>query len=348
MPETTEEARPVDTILRPRKHSRLYDKVIDVIKTLPWIVPITIIIWIYAEREQTVTGQKVTFPIAVRVESPHRIAALSNPADGLVVATFDGPIANLQHVIELLKANPDHPAIVYTVPAGTDRGTFRTLALSAIADNPMFAQYGIRVTDVAPAQLEIMVDDIDEPMVDVKPLEGLTNLEVVPQFSPAQVKIHAPHSMFGPDNRFVTAKLDTSKPGLHEHERVDVTWSHVGGEKNVSIEPPWVYATFTVRTRDVPKTISGIPIFIAEPAFTRTKYQITAPDSLPPINFLGPKDEIDQLSEGVKAFLELIDLREGDQTEQVRFEFPPSVHNVHVVSKVQDYTVTFHVSQVKQ
>jgi hypothetical protein len=118
----------------------------------------------------------------------------------------------------------------------------------------------------------------------------------------------------------------------------------------VSIEPSIVEATFTVRTQDVdspPKR--GIPIFIAEPALTRTKYQITGPEELPEITFSGPREEIDRLSEGVIALLVLRpnDLSEGELTEQLQFEFPPNVHNVRVKNKPADYTVTFHVTKVK-
>ena len=118
MPEITEQkARPVDTVLRPKKHGRTFDRNIGVIKTLPWVIPITIIIWIYAEREQVGEPETATFPLAVRIDVPNRIVTLEDPSSSQITATLKGPSVNVRKVIEQLKANPDHPAITFTVPA---------------------------------------------------------------------------------------------------------------------------------------------------------------------------------------------------------------------------------------
>src|SRR5689334_21555844 len=46
------------------------------LKSLPWVVPLTVLIWVYAEREQLADDPKVPIPIEVRTSDPNRIARI--------------------------------------------------------------------------------------------------------------------------------------------------------------------------------------------------------------------------------------------------------------------------------
>src|SRR5881392_2688309 len=61
------------------------------LKTLAWVTPLTILIWVYAEREQ-VTSRPVTIPIAVKSVDPNRIVRLRS-GDESVSAQISGPNA---------------------------------------------------------------------------------------------------------------------------------------------------------------------------------------------------------------------------------------------------------------
>src|SRR3954467_1240724 len=53
------------------------------IKTFLWVAPLTVLIWIYAEREQ-IDRVDVRVPIKLLSKSPDRIITLNSPVDGMV------------------------------------------------------------------------------------------------------------------------------------------------------------------------------------------------------------------------------------------------------------------------
>src|SRR5687768_9263153 len=68
---------------------------INFLKSLPWVVPLTVLIWVYAEREQLADEPKVTFPIEVRTSDPNRVVTLVSPREKIIMAQLTGPRANL-------------------------------------------------------------------------------------------------------------------------------------------------------------------------------------------------------------------------------------------------------------
>src|SRR4051812_25126512 len=58
-------------------------------KTFAWVAPLTILIWVYAEREQVVQ-RETTIPIAVKSTDPNRIVSLK-PGDESILAFVGGP-----------------------------------------------------------------------------------------------------------------------------------------------------------------------------------------------------------------------------------------------------------------
>src|SRR3954467_3445784 len=57
------------------------ENVMNSLRTLAWVVPLTILIWIYAEREQLATEPVVIIPIDVKTTAPNRVVTLISPAD---------------------------------------------------------------------------------------------------------------------------------------------------------------------------------------------------------------------------------------------------------------------------
>jgi hypothetical protein len=70
------------------------------LKTFAWVAPLTILIWVYAEREQVVQ-KEVTIPIAVKSTDPGRIVSL-RPGDESIVAFIEGPRLAVDRVSELV------------------------------------------------------------------------------------------------------------------------------------------------------------------------------------------------------------------------------------------------------
>ena len=77
-------------------------RTLDVLRTLAWVVPLTLLIWIYAERAQSTTITGVTFPIEVKISSQSKVVSVLKPSDKNVVAELSGPRHKLDRLRELL------------------------------------------------------------------------------------------------------------------------------------------------------------------------------------------------------------------------------------------------------
>src|SRR5213595_2266122 len=119
------------------------DNIIGHLKTLAWVVPLTLLIWIYAEREQVARTKNVSVPIDPVVD-PSRIVTLIRPADRNVMLELEGPQANLQEVVQKLQAGEFPHGLQLDIPMtfGADR-EHQIPALSLIQNQRIFRDKGI-------------------------------------------------------------------------------------------------------------------------------------------------------------------------------------------------------------
>src|SRR4051812_30244783 len=79
------------------------------LRTLAWVAPLTILIWIYAEREQVAT-REVTIPISVHSSDPSRVATLLMSGQG-VTAHLVGPRGQVDQVYDIITRPGDAPGV---------------------------------------------------------------------------------------------------------------------------------------------------------------------------------------------------------------------------------------------
>src|SRR2546428_4759368 len=79
------------------------DQLISGLRSLVWVAPLTVLIWIYAEREQ-VNWQTVQIQVEVRSGAPGQVAHLADSRGGTVSATIRGPKARVGQAVEALQA----------------------------------------------------------------------------------------------------------------------------------------------------------------------------------------------------------------------------------------------------
>src|SRR3954451_22007031 len=79
------------------------DQIANGLRSLLWVAPLTVLIWIYAEREQSIESKTpVSIPIMVVSTDPQRVVTLKRPADGQVSAYLYGPNGRVEAVREKL------------------------------------------------------------------------------------------------------------------------------------------------------------------------------------------------------------------------------------------------------
>src|SRR2546429_9789375 len=78
------------------------DNVVGHMKTLAWVVPLTLLIWIWAEREQVQPAKDVTVPFELTSVDANRVVSLKPTQDTNLVIEMYGPQARLQELVHKL------------------------------------------------------------------------------------------------------------------------------------------------------------------------------------------------------------------------------------------------------
>src|SRR5271170_2769707 len=80
------------------------DNLIANLKTLLTVVPLTVLVWVYAEQQELVTEPDVPLRITVHSADPaHRLVSLISPADGTIQVTLQGSQIGIDRVKDLLQ-----------------------------------------------------------------------------------------------------------------------------------------------------------------------------------------------------------------------------------------------------
>src|SRR5438105_13375792 len=109
-------------------------------KTMAWVVPLTILIWVYAEREQIAVEPGRVIPIEVRTTAPNRIVTLI-AADKNIVADLSGPRGQLEQVLSIISRPTENDRVWIDVDARLPPGNHQISTLG-IANGPLFVKIG--------------------------------------------------------------------------------------------------------------------------------------------------------------------------------------------------------------
>ena len=242
------------------------DSLVAGIKTSTWLVPLTILIWIYAEREQIYNAEDRTIPIEVRSGNDRYVEMRMPMNDKNVMATLSGPRGRVEEILQRIQPNGERPTVVITIDQSLPPGEVHRLdTAQLLASAPIFARSGVTIKNCKPAQVPVFVDQYKEYEAEVQPPEKMTNLVGTPIFEPPKVRIRAPSSKLPvPAPTVVFADLQstglTDKPGQHDTVQVRVASPKLQGE-GIAIQPSSVKASFEVRQANISYKISSVVIF---------------------------------------------------------------------------------------
>jgi hypothetical protein len=317
---------------RIRRHVPSAEQLASFFRTLVWVAPLTLLIWVYAEREQTVTVPAPPFPIEVKTAAPNRLVKLRGPADGNLVAEFSGPRAKIDRVKELLLPKPDGAAIQIFIDPQLSEGPQELLAVSQLNNHPIFKNNGITVKSCQPPYLKVDIDkyeDRDLPVAidDLKVLALVTN----PQFSPPTIKVRAPSQMFeqaGNSKMYVAAQINPdqlrNRTGTVTLENVPIVWHNF--KDNVLYSNPMVKAALTMKQADETYTIAALPVNQTLPPGLDAKYRVEYTDSITNVEVTGPPGQIDLIRKEPNKYVSVsfkVDAfaKEGEDQKSVKLDF---------------------------
>jgi hypothetical protein len=279
------------------------DQLTSGLKSLLWVAPLTILIWIYAEREQLATVSSVTVPIDVASNDARQWVTLRNPPDRNLMVTLTGPRAQVDYVRKELEPRSGGGPIRVEIDHNLGPG-LKQVSATRVGNDKLFASHGVTVSNYQPATLDVFIDPIVERELAVRPPPGLPTL-IPPVFEPARVMVSGPQSVLdeakAQNKLFVTAEL-AGRPELN------------AGSGSITLKD--VRLTISPPDRNISFAGAGPAMVTAQVDLTQGKqYQpqfvgvvaVTSPElldeykivdyekTLTNVTFVGPEDKIEML-----------------------------------------------------
>ncbi len=331
---------------------------IDGLKTFLWVAPLTILLWIYAEREQLARQNDLSAPIRLDCSSD-RVVALVSPDEPRVLIDMEGPRASLDDVRDKLSAGKARP-LNLMVPDDYQPGReYEMPVVERLAKDDFFKSRAIAITRARPATVRIRIEkkETRNLPVEVNPEQlGVGKAT----FAPTNVAVEAPASVFGV-NETLAVYADISKfkePG-HYKEKVPITlMRHRRGEpprppnvrpfgiEQVSL-PREVEATVDIQ-RSQSEVLPSIPVLVQLPAgiLSQDLYTIKAQPTLANVEVTGPPDTVLALQNQKIAGMAVVQLTPEDlkQPGEIVKKLSPRDYrmpaDVVVKSQVKEVKVT--------
>lgn len=264
-------------------------------KTFLWVAPLTVLIWIYAEREQIDRADGVRVPIKLVSKSTDRIITIVEPTDQVLILDIQGPKGSLNELRDVLARGPLE---VYISPEVGYKGNI-SLA-EPITKSDLFKTYAVSVAAARPP-VQIKVEAKTARRIPVKPraqdkfVTGVT-------FEPETVIVEGPKDTLEgikPENLVAYADLSdfaSKAPGSYVQDvPISLTSPKLEG---VSMRET-VRAKVEI-SKSAPYIIPPIPIVlqINGRVLSDDKFKIaTREDTLSNVEVTGPLDKIELLKQ---------------------------------------------------
>lgn len=279
--------------------------------TLGLVVPLTVLIWIWAEREQSQDAE-LQFVVDVRARNPGKVVSLAGddaatrPRPVPIVVKISGPKVGVDAIREQIASDRAKAQITLEVPDDIEENGARDVAVQPLLDQQaLFRDSGITVKSAEPDTVKVRSDTIGTlELTPSLPADLAARVEAVVT-SPAKVRVRGASQVIerlkGTDK--LRAELDlAAHPALKDAQPGD----RKGPLDNVPIRPIDV-AGVTLET----KTVSGVTLTfsqtreglleavvvnVSQPAGLRARATFDPP-SLVNVKIAGPPDLLKKVAE---------------------------------------------------
>lgn len=270
------------------------------IKTLLAVIPLTILIWAYAERESLDKPQDGV-PVRIRLHSssPDYLVRIVAPSTDVITVKIEGSRAKVEHVRSLLTSGGNEGVVDIAVPPNLPDGKTTPLSLQRqVEDAPIFKENAIAVTSCQPASMDVRVDQLVSRTVRPGLQQGVASrISGKIEFDPPVVTLRGPQSALrNPESLGVYAdppENDIPKSPM-EHVIPDVPVRLGRSDDTITITPSTVKISIRVKESNVSYQIPSVPVFVRMPSTMQDRYrvQFKISASMSNITVEGPEDEI--------------------------------------------------------
>ena len=269
------------------------ENVTGFLKTMAWSVPLTMLIWVYAESEQQVTVSDQPITITVNSRDPGKIVTLAR-GEQTITCDLLGPRSNLDRFKALL--SPSTPIVIeLDTRQMIDREDYIP-TLDKLSENPQIKEAGITVEKCEPAMLPVYVDTLEKRTLPVKAPSDVPGLHDA-TFDPPTVSVTGPRRFLKAIDSAIadiSSLPELDMPGAHPPVTVSLVPDASG---NLKYDPGQVKATLTVDQKDVTDHIS-VNILLAVSSQISDRYSISPQYNIvTQLDVTGPRDEIAKLKD---------------------------------------------------
>lgn len=334
-----------------REQRTLAGRLIDGLKTFFWVAPLTVLIWIYAEREQIATLPDVPVAIEVRSAATDRVVMLVSPEDKRLLLDLQGPRASLNEVRDTLLDRRAKP-IQVLIPDDLAPGREHEIPVADRLDNhELFVRNAVTITRARPSlRVRIEAKASREVPVKLRPDEKLVVSNV--QFTPPMVTIDGPaHVIAGLQTDRLVAYADMQEfrsrpPGKHEGT-VAISLSPRPENMASVTMPATVRVNMEIR-QSQEEMLPNIPLRVDVPAaiLKSDRFTIQSPVTLANVPVAGPPEAVQAMREGKFSPAGIVELTDkdfetpGEKIKRLRpenYRMPP---NVIVTEPEREVTIT--------
>ncbi len=243
----------------------------DFLKTMVVVVPLTLLIWIYAERSSVTDGACQVSIVLVPADQ-----ALAPTQPESLSLELRGPRNQITQFTDELGRR----TLRVTLPASYQVGENTIEAATLLNNEPTFSNFGVKISKVEPSSLRVRIDRYveNELTVVMRPDASVSLQQVV--FDPPKVVARGPESVFNSEypesNRQIrvdlsnyTAQLNTRGP--HRLPAMPLTLPTDG---RFTIRPPRVNGSFEVMPSEEETTIDSVTIAVQLPLGLQGKWLV--------------------------------------------------------------------------
>ena len=271
-------------------------RVLQGLKTFLFVAPLTLLIWVYAEREQRTPLNGVGVTIDVRTNQPDRLVSVVVPEDHRLLLDLEGPRASLETVKDRL-SDRSKP-VVLILPEDIKPGFEGEINVTEqIGRTDIFVRNAVTVERIRPA-LRVKVE---AKMTRKVPIRQAEHTRIVGDvvFEPDTALIEGAASVLNmiPEDKLVLY-ADMSKFAVRPRGKYEdtVPLSFPMAIDRITF-PTSVRAKVDMR-ESVTVTLQTIPVVVQLPAAVveKDRYKVSVVQvTLPNVNVSGPPDAIELL-----------------------------------------------------
>lgn len=333
------------------------ENVISNLKTLAWVLPLTLLIWIYAEREQVRPASDVSVPFELVNTNPDRSVWLKPPQDKNLILELAGPQGRLESVLADIRGGKEPEGLRLEIPPNLDLNREHSLdALPLVRHQRLFVEAGITVLACQPARLQVQVDQLIEREAKIVKAPQAKNIEAT--FEPPTVKVRGPLSLLS-NGSSLAVYADLSSEALKQPGRYKLPGPGLPDvllrkppeldDERVTIITPSdaIRATVEVRQADKTLLIRSMPVTLDHSDDLLEKYKVVDfRGVLQNVTVSGPPEIIDAIEKQefepkpkARVFITQQDV--GDRkSKPVQYDLP---RGVEVIETDRNRTVEFRL-----